>query len=113
MQPITADIVAHVRFYTPSEGGRQAPTPPDKFGCLFELNGECFDCRLLLDDVGALQPGQQAKVPIKFLSSRLPRHRLRSGQRFHLREAGTIAEGYVEKILCDVPATPTHPHGIS
>jgi hypothetical protein len=102
MQPLTADtadIVAHVRFYTPSEGGRQGPTRSDQFGCLFELNGECFDCRLLLDDVGALQPGQQAKVPIKFLSPHLLQHRLRCGQKFHLREATTIAEGYIEDLL--------------
>ena len=39
---------------------RQGPTPPDSFGCLLEVNGEYFDCRLFLKDIGSLYAGQTA-----------------------------------------------------
>ena len=94
-----ADIVATVRFYADDEGGRQKLTPPDKFGCLLELDGEYFDCRLLLSGIGAVWPGRRVFVPIKFLLPQLILPRLKPGVRFHLREAETIAEGVVEQML--------------
>jgi len=67
MGMVSADITAHVWFYPTAHGGRHGSTPNDKFGCLFELEGDYFDCRLLLTEIGALSPGQHAEVPIKFL----------------------------------------------
>jgi len=94
-----ADIIAHVRFYPTAHGGRQGPTPKGAFGCLLELHGDCFDCRLLLTETGPLSPGQQADVPIKFLNFDLVKDQLVPGKKFFLRERQIIAEGEVAKIL--------------
>src|SRR5262249_11317942 len=94
-----ADIIAHVWLYPTAYGGRQGPTPKDTFGCLLELNGGCFDCRLLLTETGPLSPGQQADVPIKFLNFDLVKDQLVPGKKFFLRERQTIAAGEVAKIL--------------
>ena len=94
-----ADIIAHVRLYPTAHGGRQGPTPTNTFGCLLELNGDCFDCRLLLTEIGALSPGQQAEVPIKFLNFDLVKNRLAPGEKFFLRDRKIIAEGEVTKVL--------------
>jgi hypothetical protein len=93
------DIIVTVRFYTAEEGGRKGPTPPDLFGCPFEFEGKLFDCRLLLNEVGALAPGATAKVPVAFLCPELIKPRLKVGTRFTLWELGTIAEGVVEQIV--------------
>ena len=94
-----ANIIAHVRLYPTAHGGRQGPTPKDTFGCLLELNGDCFDCRLLLTEIGALSPGQQAEVPIKFLNFDLVKHQLVPGGKFFLRDRKIIAEGEVTQIF--------------
>ena len=96
---VHADIIARIRLYPTAHGGRQGPTPKDRFGCLLELNGDCFDCRLLLTETGALSPGQQAEVPIKFLSFDLVKNRLAPGAKFFLRDRTIIAEGEIVKIL--------------
>ncbi len=92
MQP---DIIALITLYPTNRGGRQGATPPDKFGCLFELNGEYFDCRLLLGGIGALSPGQTAVVPILFLSPELLRGHISVSQAFYLRDGCRIADGEV------------------
>lgn len=94
---IRPDVIVNLRLY--SEGGRQSATPSDYLGCIFEYEGENFECRLLLEDVGPLLPGGQALVPIKFLRPDLIKERLRVGNHFRLREARIIAEGVIESIL--------------
>lgn len=96
-----ADIVARVRLYETAEGGRAGPTPGDKFGCLLVLGKDCFDCRLLLSETGALHPGASARVPIKFLEPELVRDLLDVGSRFLLRDGKVIGEGEVEALLFD------------
>ena len=96
---VHADIIARVWLYPTARGGRQGPTPRDTFGCLLELNGDCFDCRLLLTEIGALSPGQQAEVPIKFLSFNLLKNQLAPGAKFFLRDRTIIAEGEIVKVL--------------
>lgn len=96
---VQADIMARVWFYPTAHDGRQSPTPKDIFGCLLELNGDYFDCRLLLTEIGPLYPGQQAEVPIKFLNFVLVKHQLAPGKKFYLRDKRIIAEGEVTKIL--------------
>jgi hypothetical protein len=95
------DIIASVRFYTTEAGGRKGPTPPDKFGCPFDFQGEKFDCRLLLGGVGSIAPGATARVPIAFLYPELVKPRLKVGNGFTLWEMRTIAVGVVEEILPD------------
>jgi len=94
---IKPDIMASLRLYTTVEGGRKGPTPPDKLDCPFEFQGELFDCRLLLDKTGPLEPGAKATVPILFLRPDFIKDRLQIGSRFTLWEMGTIAEGVVKE----------------
>lgn len=96
---LTPDIIATVYFYPSTEGGRQGSTPPDELSCVFDLEGECFDCRLLLGEIGSLSPGQEASVGIKFLYWDLAKPKLKPGLRFHLREGKVVAEGAIEKLL--------------
>lgn len=95
------DIIATVRFYATEAGGRKGPTPPIMFGCPLEFEGEKFDCRLLLNEVGSLAPGATAKVPVAFLYPELIKPRLKVGSQFTLWELRTIAKGVVEQILPD------------
>lgn len=101
MKKPTSDIIVEVGFYATNEGGRETVTPRDKFGCLFEFDGRIFDCRLLLDNVGSIAPGQTVRVPIKFLSPFSLKHKLHVGDKFRLREARDIAEGHVCEVLFD------------
>jgi hypothetical protein len=54
---------------------------------------------LLLDEIGPLEPGAKATVPILFLRPDLIKDRLHIGSRFTLWEMGTIAEGVVKEIV--------------
>ena len=100
MKSIVADIIGRVRLYTPEEGGRCSVIPPVQFGCPFFFEGEGFDCRLLLDQVGsALAPGSRAEVPIKFLYPEYIKPRLRPGQHFQLWDLKTFAEGEILEVL--------------
>jgi hypothetical protein len=98
-----ADIVARVSLYPTSQGGRQGPTPADRFGCLVvpENSPTSFDCRLLLSGSGALHPGDSAVVPIKFLDADLVREVFKVGSRFLLRDGAVIGEGVVQALLFD------------
>ena len=89
------DIIALLTLYQTDKGGRKGATPPDRFACLLELDGEYFDCRLLLDEVGALSPGQTATIPIKLLSPELLRGHLHVSQEFYLWDGHRIADGKV------------------
>ena len=93
------DLVASLQLYSESDGGRKGATPLDHLGCIFEYEGEDFECRLLLEDVGPIAPGGRATIPIKFLRPELIKQRLQVGSRFRLREARTIGEGTVESIV--------------
>jgi len=95
------DLRGSLQFYSESAGGRKIATPSDYLGCIFEYEGENFECRLLLKDVGPIAPGGRATVPIKFLRPELVKQRLHVGNRFRLREARTIGEGTVESIVND------------
>jgi hypothetical protein len=68
MAAIKPDIVASLRLYTTAEGGRKGPTPPDTLGCPFEFQGELFDCRLLLDEIGPLEPGAKPLSRFSFFA---------------------------------------------
>ena len=63
-----ADAIVDLELLSKEEGGRSGPTPSTFLGCPFGIDGEYFDCRLLLWEVGALSPGARALVPVVFLS---------------------------------------------
>lgn len=96
---MNAHVIARIELYETEHGGRNGPTPSNKFGCLFEGDGEYFDCRLLLEGIGSLRPGQTATVPILFLNPDLLRPRLRTSQRFRLWDGKIIADGEIEEIV--------------
>ena len=99
MGPVSPDIVASVHLYTTEEGGREGPTPPERFGCLLEVGSSAFDCRMLLGESGPLHPGTTARIPIKFLDFDAVRDLLHVGRKFTLRELRQIGEGTVEEVL--------------
>jgi hypothetical protein len=95
---IKPDVIAKIQLYSEAQGGRRSATPLDHLGCQFDYEGEYFDCRLLLQDVGPIAPGESATVPIKFLRPELVKSRLQVGSRFNLREIKIIGEGIIESI---------------
>ena len=88
-------VVADIYMYDSSSGGRKGPTTTGYWGCLFDFEGQLYDCRVLLDETGPLAPGQTARTPIVFLKPESLRGRLQTGARFQLRELATVAEGTV------------------
>jgi hypothetical protein len=101
---LTPDVRVRVRLRTAEEGGRQkGEIPPVQFRCPFVFEGEMFDCRLLLDQVGTtLQPGASyEKIPVKFLFPDLIKPRLRPGVSFKLWDGRDIADGEVTDVVAD------------
>lgn len=92
------DVIAEVRLLTSAAGGRSSPTPADILSCLFVLEGETFDCRLFLREVGPISPGQSAVIPIKFLNPDLVIPRLDKGTHFQLRDYRPIAVGNIIRV---------------
>ena len=94
---IEPDIMAEVYFYPTEQGGRKGPTPDTFFGCIFVYKNKNYDCRLLLDGIGSIYPGQRVIVPIVFLYSDILKL-LKEGDTFYLWDGGNKAEGKVLKI---------------
>jgi translation elongation factor EF-Tu-like GTPase len=100
MKNLSSELEAAVWLYSASQGGRTQPTPKDFLGCLFELDGEFYECRLLLGSVGSVPPGSRFQVPIKLLRADLLDGLLSLDKRFFIREGGQkIGEGKITKIL--------------
>ncbi len=100
MISIKPDIIAKVRLYSKDEGGRNRGLPLDRFGIPMFFEGEYFDCRLLLDQVGlSPEPGSVTIVPIKFLYPELIKPRLSVGKHFKLWEMKFIGEGEVLEVI--------------
>lgn len=98
---IVPDVIAQIFFIPTSEGGRECETPPgaEGFNCIFGFGGAFYDCRLLLEEVGPLRPGQEAVVPIAFFFPELIKHQLKVGDKFFLRELRKIADGEIQEII--------------
>ncbi|WP_412023492.1 hypothetical protein [Burkholderia cepacia] len=96
MQP---DIIAKVTMLATGSGGKTSAIPPVRYGCPLFINGQGFDCRLLLDQVGyGLEPGATAEIPIKFLFFDLVRDLLAPGVQFTLWEMRHFAEGEILEV---------------
>ena len=89
--PFKADILAEVRLLSTEHGGRQGPTPTDKFGCPVGIGAEFFDMRIDLSDTGSLSPGQTARVPMAFLRPDLVLPLLQIGSEFNLWDGRQVA----------------------
>jgi len=96
---VKPNIIAKVYLYPTDEGGRQGPTPSNYIGFPLEFEGSYYDCRLLLDDIGSISPGETVEVPIIFLYSELIVPKLKIGSKFRLWERGFKGDGVVLDIL--------------
>jgi hypothetical protein len=91
------DAFLKVRFKTSSEGGRSTPIRGEFYACPMFVEGEGFDCRLLLAGV-TLELGQWYEVPVKFMNKDLIVSKLKVGTTVSLWEGKDIAEGEVLRL---------------
>jgi len=94
------DAIIEVRFKTTAEGGRQgniviAEIP---YGCPLLVDGEAFDCRLLLMGQ-TLALGETYELPIKLLRPDLALPKLSAGKAVTLWEGKEIATGKVIRLI--------------
>jgi hypothetical protein len=95
------DIHLEVRFRTTLEGGRRGPVSGTKgvtfYGCPMFVDGEGFDCRLLIDGM-ELALGLWYRVPVKFLNREWVLPKLSIGKVVTLWEGRVVADGQVVDI---------------
>ncbi len=97
---LSPDIYVTVNFFSTEDDGRKLPTNSLMFGSIFVIDHSNFDCRLLLDKIGAISPGEKKeKVPVKFLCPEIVMPKLKAGTKFYLWDMRNIAEGEVEEII--------------
>jgi hypothetical protein len=95
MQP---DIIIAVRFLSVSEGGRKGPIRGGIYGCPMIIDGEAFECRLLLDQ-SSLQLGETYEIKVKFMNPDIVLPKLSIGKEFTLWEGKTIAKGQIKQLF--------------
>ena len=95
------DAILEVSMFSTEAGGRKGPTPPDKFGCLFKLGDQYFDCRLDLSSTGPISPGQKVSVPVAFLYREDVLSRLEVGAFCELHDGRVIANAVVREVFRD------------
>lgn len=93
------DAIIKVRFKTTTEGGRQGPIVIGErlYGCPFFVDGEWFDCRLLIN-AKTLVLGETYELPIKFLNPDMALPKLSPGKSVKLWEGKDIAIGEVVRL---------------
>ena len=96
------DAVIEVRFKTTAEGGRQgAIVIPEHseipYGCPLFVDGEAFDCRLLLKG-RTLELGGTYELPIAFLCPDLALPKLSVGKAVTLWEGKEIGTGKIVRV---------------
>lgn len=105
---IEPDIFVSLKFYSQDKGGRKIPTPANFFSCIFVIDHGNHDARLLLETIGSINPGDEKEnVPVKFLCADLVIPKIKSGDKFYIRDGGVVAEGIVQKIINTNPANTT------
>lgn len=96
MEKVKYDIIAEIKFIPTNGGGRKGGTPSNFLNCIFVFQENNYDCRLLLDDIGSIFPGDFIKqVPIVFFRPELIKNILQINDKFTLRESNIIAEGKI------------------
>lgn len=97
---LPSDIIANIEFYPTEQGGRSMPTPKNFFGCVFVIDHNNHDGRILLNSIGPIHPGDKKdNVPIKFLCADLVIPKLEVGTKFKIRDGKIIGEAEVVKII--------------
>lgn len=92
------DAILRVRFLTASEGGRSAAVDGDFYRCPLFVEGEGFDCRIMLGGK-RLELGAVHEVPIKFLYRDDALRRLSVGKKVQLWEGRVITDGEVMAVI--------------
>jgi hypothetical protein len=92
-------LIADLKLLTTEEGGRRTVLSADQYGCPFGFEGEYFECRLDLSNVGPIAPGGHAQVPVRFFHPELVVPRLAPGTSFTLWEGKTIGLGTVVEVV--------------
>ena len=88
------DAIIEVRFKKTTEGGRESAIVGDVYGCPLFVEGEGFDCRLLLTGK-ELQLGETYEIPVKFMNPDMVLPKLSIGKTITLWEGKDIATGKV------------------
>ena len=88
-------VIANVRLFRWEQGGRLSAILAPHFNCPMEIAGELFTCRLYLTEVGRINPGSEATVPIRFLAPELVSDKLEPGLSFRLWDGDYFADGTV------------------
>lgn len=91
------DAVIHVRFKTPTEGGRQTPITGSVYSCPLFVDGEVFDCRICIEGK-TIELGQAYDLEIWFLSRDLAVPYLIPGRSITLWEGKEIAIGKIKRV---------------
>lgn len=92
------DAIIEVCFITTAEGGRHGPVKGSFYGCPMFVDGEGFECRLLLEGQ-VLQLGESYEVEVKFMNPDLVRPKLSPGKSVSLWEGREVAKGKVLRLL--------------
>lgn len=96
---LKSDVIADIYFYETEKNGRKEPTCASQFGCIFIIDNKKYECRLLLNEIGSIYPGENKKnIPIKFLSFKSVFENLKIGEKFYLWDMRNIAEGTIREI---------------
>lgn len=95
---MSPDAYIDVKFRTTEEGGRKTPVAGNYYACPMFIDGEGFDCRLLISGM-SLALGTWYKVPVKFLNRDLALPNLVVGKVVTLWEGKDIADGKVLEIV--------------
>ncbi len=95
---MTPDAYIEVRFRTTEEGGRKTPVTGEFYACPLFIDGEAYDCRLLIKGM-KLELGRSYEVPIKFLNRDLVVPKLFIGKCVILWEGKDVADGKVTRII--------------
>lgn len=99
--PTNPDVLARIYLYRTEDGGRTQPLTPPWYGCptlIEEVTDSYHDCRILLEDIGTIFPGQKAVVPIAFLCPELFADKIVVGRKFKLWERRFIGEGEILEV---------------
>jgi len=91
------DAIIEVRFMTAEEGGRKTPVGGPFYACPLFVEGQGFDCRLLLEG-RCLELGNVYEVPVKFMNSELALAKLAKGTGISLWEGRSVATGRILEI---------------
>ena len=95
---MSPDAYIEVRFRTTEEGGRKTPVTGEFYACPLFIDGEPYDCRLLIKNK-TLELGHTYEVPVKFLNRDLVVPKLFIGKNVILWEGRDVADGKVTRIV--------------